>query len=221
MRPHFVEKHDFYVSQTKKRVLVRFRDIEGDAHRFFDAEYKRLSNRWSNAAIDSDVLEKNAYDSARDHYEALAELRHQVSLGATAGLYHMWEKELRDFIERELYLDLEAPELMKLAWLKPIDEIWNLFTVSGWAIRSEACFRLIEACQLVVNVFKHGNGPSLKKLKTKFPYYLRQPPTSLTALNPNYRDHTLLTVSEDEFVEIAKAFRCFWSVFPERLYIEI
>ena len=220
MRPHFVEQHNFYVAQTKKRVLARFRDIEGDAHRYFEAEHKRFLKRRGDVNIDTDVLAKDAYDSARDHYWALVELRQQVILGVTAGLYHMWEKELRDFIARELALDLQQPELMKLAWLQPIDEIWNLFTRSGWAICLELFYPLIDACHLVVNVFKHGNGASLEKLKENFPYYLREPAGSLLTLNPNFQDHTLLTVSEDDFIQIAGALRSFWRVIPERLYVK-
>jgi hypothetical protein len=147
-------------------------------------------------------------------------LKQQVILGALAGLYHQWEKELRDFIERELMHDVHKDEAMKLAWRGPITDVFDLLTEFGWEVRTRPFFPLIDACRLIVNVQKHGKGRSLEELNRDYPRYLRDPlGRGLPTIIPDYLDHTLLTVSEEHFAEIAQALRTFWEEFPERLYL--
>jgi hypothetical protein len=45
MKPYILEQHDFYVAQTNKRVLAQFQDLEGEADRHAEDEYKRLLAR--------------------------------------------------------------------------------------------------------------------------------------------------------------------------------
>jgi hypothetical protein len=157
--------------------------------------------------IPTSRLSREAHDNAIGYYALLAELRQQVILGALAGLYHRWEKELRDFIERESRYDVQKAKLMKVAWHGPITDIFDLLTQFGWDVRSQPFFPRIDACRPIVNVFKHGKGRSLEDLNRPYPRYLRDPLGPDTSTIPDYLDHTLLTVFEGHFTEIADALR--------------
>lgn len=220
MKPHLLKQHDFYVAQTDKRVLAQFRDMEGDADRFAEAEYQRFLAQPGDENTDTASLAEAAHDNAANFYGLLSDLRQQVILGALAGLYHQWEKELRDFIERELMYDVQKAEAIRIAWHGSITDIFDLLTQFGWDILGEPFFSLIDACRLIVNVHKHGKGRSLEELNRLYPNYLRESfGPGIRPLIPDYLDHTLLAVSEDHYTEIAAALRMFWVAFPERLYL--
>jgi hypothetical protein len=215
MKPHIVEKHDFYVTQIKERVIAQFKDLEGDTDRYAEMEYRRLIGIAGDDNMDMADLAEMAHELAASHYELLSDLKEQVMLGALAGLYHQWEKELRDFIERELTTDSLAEQATKRAWSVSIMDIFRLLTDFDWDVLSEPFFPKIDACRLVVNVYKHGKGPSLNELRSKYPDYLHP---RLSKPPSDYVDYQWLAISEQNFDEIARALRSFWIEFPERLY---
>jgi hypothetical protein len=219
MKPHILEKHDFYVTQIKERVLAQLKDLEGDADRYAKIQYQRLIEIPGDDNTDMADLAEMAHERAVSHYELLSDLKEQVILGALAGLYHQWEKELRDFIERELMDGVEAEQASKRAWCGSIMDIFRLLTDFGWDVHGEPFFPKINACRLIVNVHKHGNGPSLDDLRSKYPDYLRDPfGKPLSDPFSDYVNYDWLTISEQNFNEIACALRAFWVEFPERLY---
>ena len=114
---------------------------------------------------------------------------------------------------------------MKVAWKDPITNVFDLLTEFGWTVRSEPFFALIDACCLIVNVYKHGKGRSLEELNRdylRYLRYLRDPfGPGVPVFIKDYLDHKLLTVSEGHFMEIADALRAFWVTFPERLYLTV
>ena len=55
------------------------------------------------------------------------------------------------------------------AWRRNVLDLLNDF---GWDCRSLPSFSKIDACRLVVNVYKHGKGPSLEDLAKRYPEYL-------------------------------------------------
>lgn len=76
----------------------------------------------------------------------------------------------------------------------------------------------LDACRLVVNVYKHGQGNSLVELNEKYPEYLPNPLGNenwLREASPVHRD--CLSVSEQGFAKMARGLRSFWEQFSERL----
>jgi hypothetical protein len=217
-RRHIIERHDFYVAQVKTRVLSHFVDIENEAECFAETEYQRLGSMGSGEHGDMCAVAEAAEARAQNFYALLSDLKKQTLLGALAGCYHQWDKELRGFLERELMHNFQANDVQKLAWSKNVTDVLKQF---GWDIRERAFFLLIDACRLIVNVYKHGKGPSLDVLAKYYPIYLRN---SLSdGVWPGlsqHVDHEWLDLSEVQFDEIAAAMRQFWDGFPERLYLE-
>ena len=81
-------------------------------------------------------------------------------------------------------------------------------------------FPALDACRLVVNVHKHGEGRSLDELRQRFPEYLDDPFRGAGGgfSDVKYRDHTHLKVSEIQLQAFADAIEAFWEAVPENFY---
>lgn len=220
-RQGLLARHDFYVSQVRKRVLLAFDDIEGEAERYAEAEYERLGRVLDPERFDQADAAEMATDRSHGFYALLSDLKTQVRLGALAGLYHQWDKELRQFLERELSHNFKPDDVITIVW-KPaeigaiIDLLRDHF---GWDSRRELFFDDIEACRLIVNVHKHGKGRSLRLLADHYPEFLRKPLASLPRWSRDWIDHRWLQITDEQFARIAGSLRAFWEAFPERLHL--
>ena len=217
-RQLILEEHDFYLEQFSARVLSQLRDIGGEADRLTNAEYERLGALPGDGSKSLDEIAEEAMERGQTLYGLLSVLRKQMILGALAGLYHQWDKELREFIEREIRSDIGSAEAARVWELKGFQMI-DLLAKIGWDCRSCPFIPRIEACGLIVNVYKHGRGRSLDELSQRFPEYLDdgfpEPPG-----RRSFVDHEWLSISEEQLKEIALALRSFWEAFPARLYLE-
>lgn len=218
----FLEQHRFYVEQLKTRLLSQFDDLEGQADRFGDETFERLGRAPGYGDVDMADLAEAAHDEAVGHYLALADLRKQVLLGGLAGMYHQWDKQLRDFIEREMHHYVGAEWTDKHVWKPAGDRVLDILEEFGWPVKSLPLYALLDALQLVVNVYKHGKGRSLNDLAGKYSRYVVDPVKSAgfgawrTTL-----DHAWLTVTDEQFDEFSDAIVQFWSLMPERLYYDV
>lgn len=219
-RQDLLHRHDFFVEQTKRRVLRGFDDIVDEANEYADAEYERLGSLPSFGGGDMSDVADTAWDRAVEHFMMLSALRTQTTLGALASLYHQWEKDFRSFLDLSLSGFIAKPRRKALCWGEPIERLFDKLEASGWPLRKTAWYPLIDACRLVVNVHKHGEGPSLEQLVESHPHYFRGPFDTLSGDSDPWRrfvDYRGLAVSEDQFDEIAAALRRFWIEFPEEI----
>lgn len=222
-KTHFIEKHDFYVEQIKRRVLNNFSDdlIEADADRFGDEIYERYGQSFHPDRHDADFGVEAAYDANQNHFTQLYEMKKQMLLSALAGCFHQWEKELRNFLERELRHTVAPEDVIKYVWKQEISKIFDLLKDFGWGCEQLNFFRHLDASRLIVNVYKHGKGPSLSQLSNAYPQYLGKK-KSLQKNEPKLfayiLRHEWLEISESDFDELTLALRQFWVEFPENLY---
>lgn len=219
VRAAVLARHDFYVAEVNGRVLSAFSDIETEAEQYTEAEYERLSRvvdpeRWDSA----DVAEA-ARDRGIDHYLMLTNLRMQMWLGSLAGLYHQWDKELRAFVERELWHYYERTALASMVWGP--GEVGTVLRILrddfGWDCFQEPFYPDLAACGLIVNVHKHGKGRSLRLLAEQHPEFLRRPYEGMPKWGPELLEHEWLEISAEQFGRVANSLRSFWTAFPELL----
>ena len=220
VRSYFIERHDFYVEQVKCRVLSHFYDINGEADRFADAEYERLCQLPGDGNVELADLADTARERALNFYMLLDDLREQSLLGALAGSFHQWDKELREFLDRELMHTMPEEERAKFAWNPNWTVILNGIKAFGWDIRAATCFPFLDAGRLIVNVYKHGNGRSLTELAEHYPQYIYDPLTKPhQSFCSDFLDHSWVHISEQEFDKLAtNGIRQFWLDFPELMF---
>ncbi len=221
-RKHFIERHDFYVAQTKARVLSQFSDIDGEATRYADEAFEAVaSSPYEGVEIDMGSAAEAAHDAGIERYAQLADLQNQTTQGALAGVFHQWEKELRKFLEQEFRHHIKEPG--KVAWeeLRTVEAVFSVLKDFGWDCKTEPSYEKIDACRMIVNVYKHGKGSSFRELMNKYPQYLDRTGVGEDTLFLESLGHEALAITEDTFDEMAAALRDFWTKIPERLYYTI
>ena len=198
-RELILARQNFYMEQVKVRVLGNFHNMEEEATQFGDKVFGQSED------------DDSKYWDAAEFYMLLRDMKTQTTLGALASLYHQWEKEFRDFMENELSRSYGRAKITNCVWKSEINEIFSKLEKFGWSIRQAQWFSLLNACRLIVNVYKHGKGPSFKELGRDYPQYLK-------GWDDDMDDYyEALEITEEEFDEIAGALRQFWMDFPERL----
>lgn len=140
MKQWIFEAHDFYVAQINARVIAQFGDLEGDADRYATAEYERMGSLPGWEEVDMGEIADRVNDKSGEHYRLLTDLRTSVIVGALAGLYHQWEKRLRDFIEMELRHDKSSDQASQKAWPRDIANVFDFLRKMGWDVRAEPFF---------------------------------------------------------------------------------
>lgn len=144
-------------------------------------------------------------------------MRDTTRLSVVAGMFHNWDKQLRDWLVREILHWHRGTEVRAQVWSQDFIGLVDLFGSLGWACRAKPYFSKLDACRLLVNVYKHGEGKSFKDLKARFPEYLEDPEAP-HVLGLTYTDHTDLRVTDAQIQEFSDAIVAFWKDVPERTF---
>lgn len=215
IRKRIIESHKFYVDQAQVKLLSQFNNMEEESEKYAE-EWIEKQSEWFDPDIhDPDDIYESAYDENISYYIDLCELKDQTRLSIVAGIYHKWDKEVREWLIRDLRFYPET--IMKQLWIKDIGKILDIFIGLSWNIKNEKFYEKIDACRLVVNVYKHGNGKSLDDLKTGYPEYIDDLAKNYGySSNMKYLNHSNLKVTDEQLIEFADAITNFWETAPER-----
>lgn len=216
-RQSLINRHLFYVEQARKRLLSQFSDLESEekANKVIEDWIQANGHRFNPDFYD----EGDLYEEACDHYHALLELRDQTRLSIISGMYHEWEKQLHQWMVDQMRGWCPTDSLEKIVWKVNLSQLNELTDQLGWSICKKPYFPLLDACRLVVNVYKHGNGDSLQDLRKKHPEYLRNLISgSLPEHFLDFLDHTQLKVSDEHLQHFSDAIVGFWKDIPKDIY---
>lgn len=216
-RKIILERHRFYVAEVQRRLLSQFADIEAEAERFEEEAWEQAMQSPSFGDDDLSAAAEWARDEGIGHYMMLDDLRKQVFLGGIAGMFHQWDKDLREFIDLELLHYIEAEWIDKNVWRASTADIFDMLEQFDWKVRSRPFYPIMDACGLIVNVHKHGKGPSLDRLAKEYPEYLSRTGRDLR-FGRMFLDHRWLEASSNHFDLFAQAIESFWTEMPERSY---
>lgn len=213
-RPIFLEEHRFYVEEAKKRLLSQFSDvgIEEEAkqkeHNYYEWAGQHFNPDYHDEA---DVWER-AHDEGIAHWIALTEMRNTVSLALTAGMFHKFDKALREkcILEFSHWLDYDVTK--ELVWDIGFPRLIKILEWIGMNITKKPYFRLLNACRLIVNVYKHGDGDAHRELSRDFPEYYHNFGHEIAEYLPLRYEQ--LEITEEHFIAFAAAIRDFWNDIP-------
>lgn len=215
-RDNLVANHKFYVEQSKSRLLSQFGDIEGEADRYAEKWLKDHGHLFDPDRHEPGDFEQQAYEESITHYELLSEMRDTTRLSIIAAMFHEWDKQLRDWLARELQHVHTGAAVTPAIWKVNFVEIIDLLKCLNWPVESRKYFGALDACRLIVNVYKHGLGNSFDDLKARHPQFLRGSTGSsaVHACPIEYADHTDLIVSDAHLEEFSTAIVEFWNDVP-------
>jgi hypothetical protein len=219
-RKSLIEGHRFYVDQARKRLLSQFENIEEEAEKASEEWLERSSCWFDPDRHDPGDFYESANDAGIEFYELLSGMRDQTWLSVVAGMFHEWDKQLREWLVREVEHWHHGEDLPKKLWSADFLRICDFLESLGWNLHGSTWFRTLNACRLVVNVYKHGAGNSLDELKDHHPEYLCDPLRGLRCdfLGNHDPVHTDLRVSEDQFREFSDAIIACWTTAPENIW---
>lgn len=215
-RQSLITGHLFYVEQARKRLLSQFEDIEGEADKAAEAWLEENSHRFDPDRHDEGQFYEAAHDEGIEFYQTLSDMRDRTRLSVIAGMYHEWEKQLRKWLSDEIRHWHAGDIVQETVWKVDFGKLLEFLESLDWEVRSQIYFSKLDACRLVVNVYKHGKGSSLNDLKQSYPEYLRDPFSHIGGAfsGLNYLDHTHLFVFDDQLQGFSDAIVAFWKDVP-------
>lgn len=222
-RSLLIEKHKFYVSQAKQRLLEQFTDdaISAAADKAAEEALERRSQFFDPERHAPDALEEAAYHDGVWHYQLLGELRDNTRFSIISGFFHEWEKSLRQWLADEIGRWHQGDAAKSAVWKINVTEIFELLEGFGWDLRAEPYFKNLDACRLVVNVYKHGDGPSLNNLAENYPGFLDHPLQGMRGeigeawFSPSF-EH--LKAADEHLDAFSDAILSFWRDIPENIF---
>lgn len=218
-RQSLIAGHQFYVNQARQRLLSQFDDIETEADRASDEWLDKNSRHFNPEWQDEGDFYESAVDAGIEFYQLLSEMRNRTCLSVVAGMYHEWDKRLRQWMVDQMRGWCSGQKFEMAVWKSTLTDIADLVEPLGWEIRAKAYYSQLDACRLVVNVYKHGNGNSLAQLKRKYPQYLHAPAADLLGESCfDILNYEHLAVSDDQLQAFSAAIEAFWRDIPADLY---
>lgn len=219
-RDAFIAEHKFYLEQAHQRLLSQFNNIDNEATKAADDYWSESGKYFDPDRDDESMMAEEAYNVGGEHYRLLTEMHERTRLSVVAGMYHEWDKKLREWLIDESRHFGGREAVAEVLWRKPFDKIVELMDRLDWDISGKEYYPLLKACDLVVNVHKHGEGHSLETLKKQFPEYLPDPfgEHSFGHYDATQADHTHLRITDEQIKGFSDSIIKFWLSIPERTY---
>ncbi len=219
-RQVLVAEHRFYIQQARQRLLSQFENIEAEANKASDAHFEKMSNHFNPEKHDPSRFTENAYQAAHDKgiefYQLLTDMHEATRLSVVAGMFHQWDKSLRDWIFWEIRHENLGKNAGKKIWSIDFPQLMEFLAACGFDARMLACYDKLDSMRLVVNVFKHGNGPSFDTLKNSYPDFISQPQfvNDAASMFLQYSDYTDLHLTDADVEQFSEGIVDFWKAVP-------
>jgi hypothetical protein len=216
-RERLIRTHRFYVEQAGRRLLSQFEDISGEADKFADEWLEKQSEQFIPDWHDPAAFEEQAWDESVTFYGLLENMRNTTRLSIIAGMYHEWDKQLRDWLVAEFIKSFPNNAVRSAIWKANSNQLFDLLESAGWSVRTKKYYSRIDALRLVINVYKHGLGGSFDDLRKTYPEYLKDALQEVVSeeFRARYLDHTHLKVEQEHVEEFSLAIIEFWESVPE------
>ena len=218
-RDHLVANHEFYVAQAKGRLLTQFNDeaMKADADQHAEDWLASRAQYFDPDRDDPADAYEQSWDEAVSFYQGLVDLQKTTRLSIIAGIYHEWEKQLRDWLGREMGHHRLGEHTNAAIWRVVIGDIFDFLECCQWPVRERPYYADLNICHLVVNVYKHGNGNSFKELKEKAPE-IAGPKDELPGFFLSALDYTNVEVTDADLNRFSDAIVAFWKDVPENVF---
>ncbi len=210
-----VETTGVYVDGFSTRLLPIFDHIDDEASAAADKAWEAaMSSPASEESSDPSIYAEAAQEHGLEVYENLQFTRQQLLGLATAGLYHLWERLLKQFICKELRgWTFDGRDIHKIMAQMNFSNLEGFLSQFGFQLAQQSYYADLCELRLVSNVVKHGDGNSCDELQASAPHLFE---------GYNYHFDILsnadnLELKPTDFTRYAKAVTDFWKTLPENL----
>lgn len=218
-RNQLIKAHIFYVEQAKERLLSNFLHIEKEANLERDAWVQEARHLIDSDCQDPRHFTEQADEVALEFYGMLSAMRDRTRMSVIAGMYHEWDKQLRNWISSEIGRWHSGDIFRRKVWSVNFKEVMDFFEAVGWCVQSEPFFPHLDACRVLVNVYKHGEGKSAEDLLARYPQHAESEvftpfKVGITLSDPDCRH---LKVTDETLDLLSQSILEFWRGVPENL----
>jgi hypothetical protein len=147
-RNSLIEEHLFYIDQARKRLLSSFSNMDDEASKAGHEWLKGAERFFDPERHDPAEFEEQAEEEAIKFYGLLSDMREQTRLSVVAGMFHQWDKELRDWLAREVGHWHAGEDAALAIWRETFASIIGLLESIGWKVREKAYYPHLDACHL-------------------------------------------------------------------------
>lgn len=218
-REQYIELQRFYLIEARRRLLGQFNNLEQDAKDAEASWLERASQRFDPERDDEGSNFEAAQSEGNVYYQMLEEMRDNVRLGIVASMYHQLDKQFREWMVREVRHWWSGPEVRRQIWTVTLGDLIDFFRGLGWDIAAASYFPMLDACRLVVNVYKHGDGAAFTSLRKQYAQYLKNSFVEYPGYvrNTESMNYSNLRVTEGEIEEFSDAIVSFWMDVPSKI----
>ena len=224
-RKTLISEHCFYVSEGRKRLTDQFSDpkkLEHEADEFSKAWLEKAGQHFDPDRQDEGSFYEQAHDEGIQHFQALDELGNSARLALISGMYHLWEKSLREWLtSNDCVGSFQCGDhLPEAIWKSNFVQALEIFDCVNLLQKGCNIRETLNVCRMVVNTYKRGAGPREKKLKVKRPELFDQYGWRSRIKVSNFTDladYTDLYVADSNIDEFSDAIESFWRAIPEHI----
>ena len=205
-----------YTEGFTTRLIPTFDNIKEEADKASKAYWESAMSSIADEGYhcDGDFAEA-ATEAGIDVYQDLSFVRQQLIGLSIAGLYHLWERTLKQFIIKELKQYRANEKAMKTIANHNFDGIVEILQQFGHNLTLAPYYSCLNELRLVTNVVKHGEGQSFNELTKIAPQLFdssivgMEIPLTLDCLN----------LSPHDFRRYSGAVTTFWELLPQRMIL--
>ncbi len=219
-RQSLIAGHTFYVEQAEKRLLSQFGNIEAEADKAADEWLENSNHLFDPDRHDPGDFYEAANDAGIEFYQLLSDMRDRTVLSVVAGMFHEWDKQLREWLVREIQHWHAGDKVAEAIWRADFVQICDLLSGLGWNVSAAPDIVKLDACRLVVNAYKHGEGKSFDDLNVKYPEYVSDPFEGELEHEARAKliNYTHLRVTDEQMTDFSDAIVKFWQDVPENIF---
>lgn len=197
------------------RVIPTFDNIELEAEK---ATQEHWDNSMQSTAYEGDYYDHGdfaeaAEDAGIQMYENLSFVRQQLIGLSIAGLYHLWERTLKQFIAKEFRHYYHDEQIFKDLAKENFEGVVKLLQQFGYDLTKELYYNKLNELRLITNTIKHGEGRAcddlIKIAPNLFDDFLKT-----FEISPAAED---LILSPEDFRIYTDAITKFWMMLPQRM----
>ena len=215
-RESLINGHLFYVDQAKCRLLTQFNNLNEDAEKFAEKWLEEHAHLFNPDRHSPGDFEERAYDESIAFYQMLSDMRNRTLLSIIAGIFQEWDKQLRDWLEKEVSHWHTGDAVKKAIWKVNFEEIINLVDMAIVKTKIQDYYQSLDKCRLLVNAYKHGEGDSFQKLKSNYPEFFRS--LDVGGFVVEFSSSEDIAVTDGHIDEFSNAIVQFWKSIPQYVH---